>query len=162
MGTPSLAIWCQSVHGATVAGYLTDTYTTPKAKSMTLCGLATWMIGSSSFPWADRVKEGQQASILRCTCDTKLKTSVYQKPTHTKYYILFHSHHHPRTVTGVLRRMQDRANGVCDSTFKTTELLHLQGVFQANGFPVDLVRKDLACIVLLGHRGCWERWWMGC
>ena len=82
MWTPTLTIWCQSVHGATGAGYFTDTYTTPKAKLMTLCGLVTWTIESSLFPWAPQqtapkhkvhriVKEGQQASIPRYTCDWK-------------------------------------------------------------------------------------------
>ena len=66
------------------------------------------------------------------------------KPTHTNRYIPFHSHHHPRMVTGVLRCMRDRANRICDSTSKTTELQLLQEVFQANGFPEGLVRKTLS------------------
>ena len=76
--------------------------------------------------------------------DTKLNTGVYRKPTHTNRYIPFHSHHHPRMVTGVLRCMRDRANRICDSTSKTTELQLLQEVFQANGFPEGLVRKTLS------------------
>ena len=46
--------------------------------------------------------------------------------------------------------MQDRANKVCDSTSKTTELQHLQDVFQDNGFPMDLLRKDLAVLSCCG------------
>ena len=34
--------------------------------------------------------------------NNRLTTSVYRKPTHTDRYIPFHSHHHQRTVTGVL------------------------------------------------------------
>ena len=34
--------------------------------------------------------------------NNRLTTSVYRKPTHTDHYIPFHSHHHQRTVTGVL------------------------------------------------------------
>ena len=76
--------------------------------------------------------------------DTRLSTAVYRKPTHTNRYIPFHSHHHPRTVTGVLRGMRDRAHRICDSTSKQQELQHLQDVFQANGFPKSLVKKTLS------------------
>ena len=76
--------------------------------------------------------------------DTRLSTAVYRKPTHTDRYIPFHSHHHPRTVTGVLRGMRDRAHRICDSTSKQQELQHLQDVFQANGFPKSLVKKTLS------------------
>ena len=34
--------------------------------------------------------------------NNRLTTSVYRKPTHMDRYIPFHSHHHQRTVTGVL------------------------------------------------------------
>ena len=73
-----------------------------------------------------------------------LTTSVYRKSTHTDRYIPFHSHHHQRTITGVLRCMRDRAHRICDPTWKEPELQHLQHIFQANGFPKELVRKTLA------------------
>ena len=73
-----------------------------------------------------------------------LTTLVYRKPTHTDRYIPFHSHHHQRTITGVLRCMRDRAHRICDPSCKEPELQHLQHVFQANGFPKELVRKTLA------------------
>ena len=44
----------------------------------------------------------------------RLATSVYRKPTHTKRYIPFHSNHHPKTITGVMRGMRDRGYRVCD------------------------------------------------
>ena len=75
--------------------------------------------------------------------NNRLTTSVYRKPTHTERYIPFHSHHHQRTVAGVLRCMQDRANKICDPTSKQ-ECQHLQAVFQANGFLAELVRKTLS------------------
>ena len=74
----------------------------------------------------------------------RLTTSVHHKPTHTDCYILFHSHLHQRTVTGVLRCMRDRANRICNPTSKQKEFQHLQTVFQANGFPAELVRKTLS------------------
>ena len=73
-----------------------------------------------------------------------MTTSVYRKPTHTDCYILFHSHLNQRTVTGVLRCMRDRANRICNPTSKQKEFQHLQPVFQANGFPAELVRKTLS------------------
>ena len=48
--------------------------------------------------------------------ETRLSTGVYQKPTNMNCYIPFHSHHHQRTTTGVLRCMHSRAHQICDST----------------------------------------------
>ena len=76
--------------------------------------------------------------------DTELKTSVHCKATHTERYILFHSHHHQRTITGVLRCMRDRGNMICGPESREAEMQHLQQVFQANGFSEDLVRKTLS------------------
>ena len=73
--------------------------------------------------------------------NNRLTKSVYRKPTHTDRYIPFHPHHHQRTVNGVLRCMQDRATKICDPTSKQKEFQHSQAVFQANGFPAELVRK---------------------
>ena len=78
------------------------------------------------------------------TTTNRLTTSVYCKPTHMDCYIPFQSHHQNRTVTGVLRCMQDRANRICVSPSKQQEFQHLQAVFQVNGFPADLVRKTLS------------------
>ena len=58
----------------------------------------------------------------------KLVTSVYRKPTHTERYIPFHSHHHPRTVTGVLRCMRDRAHNICHPSKRKEETDHLTQV----------------------------------
>ena len=90
-------------------------------------------------------KEGKLAFLdVQITRSTDgLSTSVYHKPTHTDTYILFHSHHHQRTTTGVLRCMRDRALQICSNTEKKPELRRLNEVFQANGFPVNLVRKTL-------------------
>ena len=73
----------------------------------------------------------------------RLLTSVYRKPTHTERYIPYHSHHHPRTTTGVLRCMRDRARSICHPTKMQQEMDHLNQVFQANGFPKNLVKKTL-------------------
>ena len=70
--------------------------------------------------------------------------AVYRKPTHTDRYIPYHSHHHPRMLTGVMWGMRDRALRICDNTSKQPEMEHLARVFQANGFPEKLVRKALS------------------
>ena len=74
-----------------------------------------------------------------------LTTAIYQKSTHTDGYIPFHSHHHQRTTTGVLRCMFYRALQICSSASRGPELERLKEVFQANGFPKELVssRKTL-------------------
>ena len=76
--------------------------------------------------------------------DTERKASVHRKATHTEHYIPFHSHHHQRTITGVLRCMRDRGNMICGPESREAEMQHLQQVFQANSFPKNLVRKTLS------------------
>ena len=73
-----------------------------------------------------------------------LSTLVYRKPTHTDRYIPFHSHHHPRVLTGVMRGVRNRALQVCDDTSKPAEMQQLEEVFTANGFPEQLVKKTLS------------------
>ena len=81
--------------------------------------------------------------VLVTRKDERLLTSVYRKPTHTERYIPFNSHHHRKTITGVLRSMRDRAHRICDPSTKPQELHHLENVFEANGFPPNLVKKTL-------------------
>ena len=83
--------------------------------------------------------------ILVIRSETRLCTGVYCKPTYTDHYIPFHSRHHRRTITGVLRCMHNRAHQICDSTSGKPDFQHLQSVFQSNGFPEDLVKKTLFC-----------------
>ena len=75
--------------------------------------------------------------------DDRRLTSVYRKPTHSERYIPFNSHHHRKTITGVLRGTRDHAHCICDPSTKPEELHHLEKVFQANGFPPALVTKTL-------------------
>ena len=50
-------------------------------------------------------KENKLASlgVLVTRSETRLYAGVYRKPNHTDRYIHFHSHHHQRTIIGVLR-----------------------------------------------------------
>ena len=80
--------------------------------------------------------------LVTCSND-RLSTAVYRKPTHTDRYIPYHSHHHPKMLTGVMRGMCDRAPRICDNTSKQPEMEHLARVFEANGFPEKLDRKIL-------------------
>ena len=94
----------------------------------------------------EREKEGGIAflDVMVIREGDHLHTSVYRKPTHTDRYIPFHSHHHPRVLTGVMRCMRNRALQICDNTSKEAEMQHLETVFQANGFPEGLVKKTLS------------------
>ena len=74
---------------------------------------------------------------------------MYWKPTHTKRYIPYHSHHNPRTTTRVLRCMRDRAHSICHPRKVQQEMDHLNQVFQVNGFPENLVKKTLMTHALL-------------
>ena len=62
-----------------------------------------------------------------------LLTSVYRKPTHTDRYIPFHSYHHQRTTTGILRCMRDRALQICSNITREPEMRCLKEGFQAKG-----------------------------
>ena len=68
----------------------------------------------------------------------EVSTSVYRKRTHTDRYIHYSSHHHPRILTGVIRCLKNRADNVCDSQTRASELKHL---FEANGYPTRMVRR---------------------
>ena len=83
----------------------------------------------------EKEEEGRLAflDVLVTHSKDQLSTAVYRKPTHMDRYIPYHSHHHPRMLTRVMRGMRDRALRICDNT----------RVFEANGFPGKLVRKTL-------------------
>ena len=63
----------------------------------------------------------------------RLATSIYRKPTHIERYIPFNSHHHPKTIIGVMRGKRDRAHQVCDPSSKPKELQHLDEVSHPPG-----------------------------
>ena len=73
----------------------------------------------------------------------KLTTSVYRKKTHTDRYINYQSYHHPRVKTGTIACLRKRAERLCGDGKLKDERNHLQETFEANGYPVDLVRKTL-------------------
>ena len=68
---------------------------------------------------------------------TSLHTLVYRKPTHTDRYLKFRSNHHPRTKTGVISCLKERAINVCSEDNLDDELRRLHLVFQANCFPLQ-------------------------
>ena len=74
----------------------------------------------------------------------KICTSVFRKNTHIDRYINFNSHHHQRTLTGVVKCLKNRADRICHSSTKNQKMTHLQWVFEANGFPRPTVRKILS------------------
>ena len=88
----------------------------------------------------EKEEEGRLAflDVLVTRSEDQLSIAVYRKPTHTDWYILYHSHHHLRMLIGVMRGMRDRALRICNNTSKQTEMEHLARVFEANGFPEKL------------------------
>ena len=73
----------------------------------------------------------------------KLSTRVYRKITHTDRYINYASHHHPKTKTGVIACLRNRAEKVCDQQSLESELSHLKKTFRANGYPPSLISQGL-------------------
>ena len=72
----------------------------------------------------------------------KMKTTVYRKPTHTDWYLHFQSHH-PQIKSGIVKTLAHRAAMICHEDELQSELAHLQGVFEKNGYPPELVRSCL-------------------
>ena len=93
---------------------------------------------TSSSPLSTHEKENKLTFLdVQVTgSNTRSSLGAYCKPTHTDFYIPFHSHQHQRAITEVLRCMWDRAYWICDSTTNLSELKHLQDVFQANSFSL--------------------------
>ena len=73
----------------------------------------------------------------------KLSTGVYRKITHTDRYINYASHHHPKTKTGVIACLRNRAEKVCDQQSLESELSHLKKTIRANGYPPSLISQEL-------------------
>ena len=67
--------------------------------------------------------------------ERKLSTMVPQKATHTDRYLHFHSHHHPRSLSGVVKNLKQRALNVCE----LEELENLARTFQMNGYPKEVI-----------------------
>ena len=87
----------------------------------------------ASLPWCSCQQGGRKTTDF----------SVSEPCTHTERYIPYHSHHPTRATMGVLRCMHDRARSICHPTKMQQEMDHLNQVFQANGFPENLVKKTL-------------------
>ena len=75
--------------------------------------------------------------------DGRISTRVHRKATHTDRYINYSSHHHPRIKIGVIQCLRDRAENICDSEHARMEKKYLKKVFQANGYPQNLIHKEL-------------------
>ena len=74
---------------------------------------------------------------------SRMKTSVYRKPTSTDRYIHYSSHHQRRVLRGTLCSMRGRAHNLCRDSSVDNELIHLTRVFESNGYPSVFVRRVL-------------------
>lgn len=71
--------------------------------------------------------------------ERKLSTMVPRTAIHTDQYLHFHSHHHPRILSGMVKNLKQRALNVCEPE----KLENLGWSFQINGYPKEL--SHLAC-----------------
>ena len=72
-------------------------------------------------------------------------TSVFRKKTHTNQYVYinYNSHHHNRTKSGVIQCLATRVEKICHPTRLPQECQHLRFVFQANGYPTQVIDRSL-------------------
>jgi hypothetical protein len=76
--------------------------------------------------------------------DCSLSTSIYRKPTHTQCYINWRSNHSKSMLLGTLKGLIHRAHLLTDKKEDLLrELLLLEDVFIANGYPEKLVKKTV-------------------
>ena len=54
-----------------------------------------------------------------------------------------HSLYHPRVKSGTIRCPARRAEKVCDDTEKEKEMLHLHETFKRNGYPEQVISRNL-------------------
>ena len=88
----------------------------------------------------------EKIPFLDVLVERKLKgisTRVYRNPTHTDRYIHYKSNHHPCVKSGIIKCLRNRLDRVCDKSSKRDELNHLRSVFQANGYPPQVVSRAL-------------------
>ena len=77
--------------------------------------------------------------------DGTLIRQIYQKPTHTKRYIQFDSHHPASVKSGVIQGLTDRAMKVCSGIVeRNQELWRIGNVMVENGYPGSSLRKQSA------------------
>ena len=73
-----------------------------------------------------------------------ISTSVYRKPTHTNKYLHYRSAHTQSVKTGIIKCLEKRTKTIClTESERTAELNILREVFVANGYPDNLVRRQL-------------------
>ena len=75
--------------------------------------------------------------------DGSFTTEVYLKPTHTDLYTHYTSHHHPSVKAGTVRCLGLRAETICDGESREKELKHLRDTFRCNGFPREVITRNL-------------------
>ena len=74
---------------------------------------------------------------------TLATTSIFRKKTHTDRYMNYDSHHHARIKSSIIKCLGTRAKNVCHATKLIGERNHLKQVFQANGYPAQMVNRTL-------------------
>ena len=77
--------------------------------------------------------------------DGTLIRQIYQKPTHTKRYIQFDSHHPASVKSGVIQGLTDRAMKVCSGIVeRNQELQRIENVMVENGYPRKFTQKAIS------------------
>ena len=72
----------------------------------------------------------------------KLGTTVYRKPTHTKRYLSFSSHHTKNSKSNVVDALLTRARSiVSDEKQRDDEVNHVRTVLTANGYPELFIKQ---------------------
>ena len=74
---------------------------------------------------------------------SKIKYTVYRKPTHTNRYLNAHSHHHPAQIQSVANTLISRSHKLTQPDSRNIELKNIENILHQNGFQEHHIKKAI-------------------
>ena len=107
----------------------------------------------------EKEEEGRLAFLdVMVTCSQDQLYSLQCTGNQPKdQYIPYHSHNHPRMLTGVMRGMRNRALRVCDKNSKQPEIEHLARVCKMKASQRSWSGRPLASPKDSGHGNSYQK-----
>jgi len=78
--------------------------------------------------------------------DNSLGHKIYRKPTRTKLYLRWDSHHHPANEQSVLASLIHKAEALCDQDSITQELEFYTIIFEEHGYSPQQIQQSLKSV----------------
>ena len=96
-------------------------------------------------PYSSQWRAAEQDCISTCFSGKETRELYEQcvQETNSCRYINFMSHHHPRTMSGVISSLKRRVNEIRDPQLRSSEINHLKKAFKANGYPRNVITQTI-------------------